>query len=96
MTEENRDWGYRRIQSALSNLGHKIACSTIADILQRHEMEAAPERSRKATWKEFLSRHWELTIAADFFTVRCGPDEDYSGSRFCFSSSFRRERSSWV
>jgi hypothetical protein len=31
MAEENRDWGYRRIQGALSNLGHKMARSTIAD-----------------------------------------------------------------
>ena len=32
-------------------------------------MEPAPERNRKTTWKEFLSRHWELIVAADFFTV---------------------------
>jgi transposase InsO family protein len=32
-------------------------------------MEPAPERSRKTTWKEFLSRHWEMIVAADFFTV---------------------------
>src|SRR5215472_14328166 len=69
MAKENRDWGYRRIQGALSNLGHEIARSTIADILQRHGIEPAPERSRKTTWKEFLSRHWELIVAADFFTV---------------------------
>ena len=25
MAEENRDWGYRRIQGALSNLGHELA-----------------------------------------------------------------------
>jgi putative transposase len=30
MAEENRGWGYRRIQGALSNLGHEIARSTIA------------------------------------------------------------------
>jgi putative transposase len=30
MAEENRNWGYRRIQGALSNLGHNIAHSTIA------------------------------------------------------------------
>ena len=29
----------------------------------------APERNRKTTWKEFLRRHWDLIIAADFFTV---------------------------
>ena len=32
-------------------------------------MEPAPERSRKTTWKEFLSRHWEMIVATDFFTV---------------------------
>jgi putative transposase len=66
---ENRDWGYRRIQGALSNLRHKLARSTIADILERHGIEPAPERSRKTTWKEFLTRHWELIVAADFFTI---------------------------
>jgi transposase InsO family protein len=69
MAEENRDWGYRRLEGALSNLGHELARSTIAQILERHGIEPAPERSRKTTWKEFLSRHWELIVAADFFTV---------------------------
>jgi transposase len=69
MAEENRAWGYRRLQGALSNLGHKLARSTIADILQRHGIEPAPERSRKTTWKEFLTQHWDLIVAADFFTV---------------------------
>jgi putative transposase len=69
LAEENRSWGYRRLQGALSHLGHKIARSTIAHILARHGLEPAPERSRKTTWKEFLERHWELIVAADFFTV---------------------------
>ena len=69
MAEENRDWGYRRIQGALFNLGHELARSTIAEILKRHGIEPAPERSRKTTWKAFLTRHWELIVAADFFTV---------------------------
>jgi hypothetical protein len=51
--EENRDRGYRRIQCALSNLGHNIGRSTIAAVLQRHGIEPVPERSRKTTWKEF-------------------------------------------
>ena len=37
MAEENRDWGYRRIEGALSNLGHDLARSTIAQILERTE-----------------------------------------------------------
>lgn len=66
----NRLWGYRRIQGALSNLGHEIARSTIAAILQRHGIEPAPERSRKTSWwKEFLTQYWDLIVAADFFTV---------------------------
>src|SRR5215831_2419533 len=69
MAEENRDWGYRRIQGALSNLGHKMARSTIADILKRHGAERASERKKKTTWKEFLAQPWGLLVAADFFTV---------------------------
>lgn len=66
---ENRDWGYRRIQGALSNLSHEIARSTIAAILERHGIAPAPERNRRTTWKEFLERHWDLIVATDFFTV---------------------------
>src|SRR6266487_2240331 len=69
MAEENRDWGYRRIQGALANLGHVLAHGTIANILKHHGIEPAPERSRKTTWKEFLSRHWGQIVASDFFTV---------------------------
>jgi transposase InsO family protein len=69
LAEENRDWGYRRIEGALSHLGHELARSTIAAILGRHGIEPAPERSRKTTWKEFLSRHWETIVATDFFTI---------------------------
>ena len=35
MAEQNRDWGYRRILGALSNLGHQIARGTIANILEK-------------------------------------------------------------
>jgi hypothetical protein len=62
MAEENRDWGYRRIQGALANLGHILAHNTIAKILKHHGIEPAPERSRKTTWKEFSSRHWEPIV----------------------------------
>ena len=57
MATENRSWGYRRIQGALSNLGHLLAFKTIANILKTHGIEPTPERNRKTTWKEFLTRH---------------------------------------
>jgi hypothetical protein len=69
MAKENRTWGDRRIQGALDNLGHDIGSSTIADILSRHGIEPVPERERKTTWEEFLEQHWDLIVAADFFTV---------------------------
>jgi putative transposase len=42
---------------------------TIANILKKHGIEPALERSGKTTWEEFLSRYWELLVAAEFFTV---------------------------
>ena len=69
LAQDNRDWGYRRILGAMSNLGHNLARGTIANILKKHGIEPAPDRIRKSTWKEFLSQHWELIVAADFFTV---------------------------
>ena len=54
MAQENRDWGYRRILGAMSNLGYSLARGTIANILKKHGIEPAPDRLRKTTWKEFL------------------------------------------
>ena len=70
MAEENPRWGYRRIQGALANLGHRIDAITVRNILRRHHMEPAPQR-RKAgmSWTQFLKMHWEVLAATDFFTV---------------------------
>ena len=69
MATESRDWGYRRIQGALANLGHVVGRGTIANILKTHGLEPAPERHRKTTWKKFLERHWDVLVAADFFSI---------------------------
>jgi putative transposase len=69
MAEENRSWGYRRIQGALFNLGHLVAFKTVANILKEHGIEPAPERTRKTSWKEFITRHWGQIVASDFFTI---------------------------
>jgi hypothetical protein len=69
MAEENRAWGYDRIQGAMANPGHDLAAHTIANILKRNGIDPAPERKRKTTWKEFLSRHAEQIVATDFFAI---------------------------
>src|SRR5262249_47172020 len=70
MAEENMAWGYRRIQGALANLGHKIDKLTVRNILRRHHMEPAPQRRKGAMdWRQFLKLHWAVMAATDFFTV---------------------------
>jgi len=46
-----------------------VGRGTIAEKLARHGMEPAPERERQTSWKEFLRQHWDLIVAADFFTI---------------------------
>src|SRR5215472_9957785 len=69
MAGENRGWRYDRIVAALANLGHAISDRTVGNILRRHNIAPAPERSRKTSWKEFIRSHMEVLAAADFFTV---------------------------
>src|SRR5215472_6586392 len=54
LARENRGWGYDRIVGALANLGHPISDQTVGNILRRHNIAPAPERSRTTTWKEFI------------------------------------------
>src|SRR5437870_5851504 len=52
MAEENRGWGYRRIQGDVSNLGHGVARTRVAGILKRRGLHPATEISRTTTRKE--------------------------------------------
>ena len=69
MASENPRWGYTRILGALSNLGHKVARGTIANILKREGIEPAPRRGTRTPWSVFLKAHWRSLVAADFLTV---------------------------
>ena len=60
MASENPRWSYTRIQGALSNLGHKVARGTIANILKREGIEPAPRRGERTPWSIFLRTHGEL------------------------------------
>jgi len=67
MARENPSRGYRRIQGALSNVGHTVTANTAKRILKSHGLEPAPDR--KSTWARFLKNHCESLAAADFFTT---------------------------
>src|SRR4029077_907159 len=69
LARENRGWGYDRIVGALANLGHPISDQTVGNILRRHNLAPAPERSRTTTWQEFIQAHIDVLAGADFFTV---------------------------
>jgi putative transposase len=53
LAAENPTWGYRRIQGELAGLGHRIASSTVWQILKASGIDPAPERS-DVTWSQFL------------------------------------------
>jgi len=66
LAAENPTWGYRRIHGELAHLGHRIASSTVWQILKASGIDPAPERS-DVTWSQFL--HSQAAVACDFFTV---------------------------
>jgi hypothetical protein len=44
---ESPNWGYRRVEGALANLGHTVARTTVANILKPNDIDPAPERGKK-------------------------------------------------
>ena len=66
LAAENPTWGYRRIHGELTGLGHRLASSTVWQILKASGIDPAPERS-DVTWSQFL--HSQAAVACDFFTV---------------------------
>jgi putative transposase len=73
----------RRTQAEVESLVVQMA---VENILKRHGIKPAPERSRKTSWKEFLTQHWDLIVTAAFFTVEVWTAKDCSDS-LCFSLS---------
>ncbi|MCP4958137.1 MAG: helix-turn-helix domain-containing protein, partial [Actinomycetia bacterium] len=66
LATENPTWGHRRIQGELARLGHKIAHSTVWQILTDNDIDPSPNRS-DVTWTQFP--HSQAAVACDFFTV---------------------------
>ena len=68
MARDNPSWGYRRIHGELVGLGHKLAPSTVWQILKDADIDPAPTRSGQS-WRAFLDAQAKTILAADFFHV---------------------------
>jgi len=68
MARENRSWGYDRIVGAVANLGYRISDQTVGNILKRHDIPPAPERTKTLTWREFIRMHIAVLGATEFFS----------------------------
>jgi putative transposase len=69
MARENRSWGYDRIVGAAKNLGYAISDQTVGNILKRHGIPPAPERTKTLPWREFIRIHLAVLRATGFFTT---------------------------
>lgn len=64
---ENPSWGYCRIQGELKGVGHRVATTTIANVLKENGISPAP--NRPSSWRSFLKAHWGEIAATDFFAT---------------------------
>jgi transposase InsO family protein len=68
MAIENPSWGHRRVQGELVRLGHRIAASTVWQILHDAGIDPAPWRSGPS-WRQFLITQAKAVLAVDFVPV---------------------------
>ena len=66
LAAENPTWGYRRIHGELAGLGHRLAASTVWQILKNAGIDPAPTRS-VVTWSQLLRS--QAAVACDFATI---------------------------
>jgi hypothetical protein len=68
MATENPTWGHRRVPGQLVRLGHRIAASTVGQILHDAGLDPAPRRSGPP-WRQFLTAQATAVLAVDFLHV---------------------------
>ncbi len=68
LAKENPRWGYDKIQGELLKLGYSLCASSVRNILKRHRITPASERS-SSSWGNFLGHYKDQILACDFFTV---------------------------
>jgi putative transposase len=79
MARDNPGWGYIRIRGELLLLGHRVAASTIRQILKQSGIPPAPVRRDHTTWRRFLRTQAATALSCDFF--QCATRRGLSGWR---------------
>jgi putative transposase len=67
---ENPAWGHRRVQGELVRLGHRIAASTVWQILHDAGTGPAPRRAGP-TWRQFLAARPAASSTLSTWTPCC-------------------------
>ena len=67
MARDNPAWGCRRIHGQLTGLGHKLAPSTVWQILKDAGVDPAPRRAGQ-TWRQFLAGQAKSTAPGAWVT----------------------------
>ena len=61
--------GYQKITDQIEYLGYKISKSSVKNILIENGYDPDPDLTVKSTWHQFISSHWDVLTACDFFTI---------------------------
>jgi putative transposase len=69
MAEENRAWAIVGSRVRCRTSGTRSCAARLLIFCSGAESSQLRSGNERQTWKEFLSRRWELIVAADFFTV---------------------------
>ena len=85
MARQNSGWGYCWIQGELKALGHRVASTTVANVLKTNGIKPAPDRP--SSWKTFLKAHWGQAAATDFSRPKSGRRSVSRRTTSCSSSS---------
>jgi putative transposase len=66
---ENPDWGYGKLKGELRKVGYTLSDQTVANILKRHGIVPAPQRTPSPSWRHLMQHYKAQLLACDFFTV---------------------------
>ena len=70
LAKENPGLGYEKLEGELKKLGFIVCRTTVKNVMNRHGIPPAPERSRQGTsWRTFINHYKDQILACDFFTV---------------------------